>query len=417
MKDYLADMQDGETTTSGADDGPVINNSLLQAALRYAQRGWAVLPLHDTTPNGMCGCGDPRCKSPGKHPLTLDGFHNATKDPAVIRQWWIKWPQANIGIACKASGLVPVDVDVKKSARGEESLRALIERFGPELIQTARVETPSGGSHYYYSLVNGIKNTNGALGPGLETKVDAYVVAPPSRIGHREYCWTHPPETTPILPFPDCLVSLLRERGFDQKAEPDLAADERIPEGRRNITLISLAGSMRRRGMSQVAIEAGLAAENSLRCNPPLSEAEVRSIARSVGQYPPAETPLLAVRDYAHTETLVLLFRDRYRWAAHRGFWMAWGDGVWQPATEQQTAAKAAEELRREYARRLASCTDKDEVRRLTMLANESCMYARVQGALSFLKGKEGFHTNPEEWDADPWILNVRNGVVDLRAG
>jgi putative DNA primase/helicase len=313
--------------------------------------------------------------------------------------------------------LAPLDVDVKKSARGEESLRALIERFGPEFTQTAHVETPSGGSHYYYSLADGIKNTNGVFGPGLETKVDAYVVAPPSKIGHREYRWTHPPETTPVLPFPDYLLSLLREQKVDQKAASGLAADECIPEGRRNITLISLAGSMRRRGMSQVAIEAGLAAENSQRCNPPLSEDEVRSIARSVGHYLPADTTLLAVRDYAHTETLALLFKGLYRWAAHRGSWMAWGDGVWQPATEQQMATKAAEELRREYARRLASCTDKDEVRRLTMLANESCMYARVQGALSFLKGKEGFHTNPEEWDADPWILNVRNGVVDLRAG
>jgi len=394
-----------------------MGNPLLEAALRYAERGWAVLPLYDTTRAGLCCCGDPRCKAPGKHPRTPGGFHDATKDPDVIHRWWSKWSQANIGIACKASGLAPLDVDVKKSARGEESLRSLIERFGPEFTQTALVKTPSGGSHYYYSLVDGIKNTNGDLGPGLETKVDAYVVAPPSKIGDREYRWTHPPETTPILPFPDFLSRLLTGQKANQKAAPGLVADECIPEGHRNITLTSLAGTMRRRRMSKGAIEAALLEENARCCDPPLSEDEVKSIAESVGHYRPADTTPLAVRDYAHAEALALLFKDRYRWAAHRGSWMAWRSDVWQPVTEQQTATEAAEELRREYARLLGICTDKDEVHRLTGLVNESCMYARVQGALSFLKGWSGFHTDPELWDADAWILNVRNGVVDLRTG
>jgi putative DNA primase/helicase len=310
-----------------------------------------------------------------------------------------------------------LDVDVKKGARGEESLAALIERFGPEFTQTAHVKTPSGGSHYYYSLVDGIKNTNGELGPGLETKVDAYVVAPPSTIGSREYRWVEPPETSPVLPFPECLSRLLAGQNADRGSARGLLTDECIPEGQRNATLTSLAGTMRRRGMSGAAIEAALAAENSRRCDPPLSEDEVKTIAGSVGRYPPADASLPTVRDYAQAGTLALLFKDRYRWAAHRGTWMAWTGGVWQPVTEQQTATEAAEALRSEYARLLAGCTDKDEVRRLTVLVNESCMYARVQGALSFLKGWEGFHTDPEQWDADAWALNVRNGVLDLRTG
>src|SRR5690606_23127010 len=47
----------------------------------------------------------------------------------------------------------------------------------------------------------------------------------------------------------------------------------------------------------------------------------------------------------------------------------------------------------------------------------ETCMSARVNGGLYFLKGRDGFHTDAEEWDADPWALNVANGVVDLRTG
>ncbi len=63
-----------------------------------------------------------------------------------------------------------------------------------------------------------------------------------------------------------------------------------IPKGQRNATLTSLAGTLQRRGASVPAIEAALAAENQARCDPPLDDAEVLAIARSVTRYAPAVT-------------------------------------------------------------------------------------------------------------------------------
>jgi hypothetical protein len=60
-----------------------------------------------------------------------------------------------------------------------------------------------------------------------------------------------------------------------------------IPAGNRNAHLTSLAGSMRRRGMTETSITAALLAENEGRCRPPLPEADVRRIAKSVGRYTP----------------------------------------------------------------------------------------------------------------------------------
>ena len=49
--------------------GPVSAESdKLAAALAYAGRGWAVLPLWWLVEGG-CACGDAKCGSPGKHPL------------------------------------------------------------------------------------------------------------------------------------------------------------------------------------------------------------------------------------------------------------------------------------------------------------------------------------------------------------
>lgn len=55
--------------------------------------------------------------------------------------------------------------------------------------------------------------------------------------------------------------------------------------GGRNKTLASLAGKLRRGGLSGDAIEAALQRTNVERCRPPLDEAEVRAIARSIGRY------------------------------------------------------------------------------------------------------------------------------------
>jgi hypothetical protein len=60
-----------------------------------------------------------------------------------------------------------------------------------------------------------------------------------------------------------------------------------IGENQRNATLASMAGSMRRRGMSYDGIEAALQAENVSRCKPPLDEAEVRAISKSISRYAP----------------------------------------------------------------------------------------------------------------------------------
>jgi putative DNA primase/helicase len=61
-----------------------------------------------------------------------------------------------------------------------------------------------------------------------------------------------------------------------------------IPEGQRNDTLMSLAGTMRRRGMGAEEIEAALLVTDNKRCDPPLPEDEVRKIAFSVCRYKPA---------------------------------------------------------------------------------------------------------------------------------
>lgn len=83
---------------------------------------------------------------------------------------------------------------------------------------------------------------------------------------------------------PALMVELNAKQSSARDVGEDSVAD-RIPKGRRNTFLASLAGTMRKRGMSQEAIEAALLKENE-RCDPPLSDSEVLAIARSISRYP-----------------------------------------------------------------------------------------------------------------------------------
>jgi hypothetical protein len=112
-----------------------------EAALAYANRGWAVFPLH-TPVEGRCSCRQPECRDIGKHPRTRQGSNDASADLAVVERWWTSWPTANIAIACAPSNLVVIDIDPRHG--GDESLRDLVEEHGEEWLDTVSVVTGGG---------------------------------------------------------------------------------------------------------------------------------------------------------------------------------------------------------------------------------------------------------------------------------
>jgi putative DNA primase/helicase len=68
---------------------------------------------------------------------------------------------------------------------------------------------------------------------------------------------------------------------------------------------------MRHRGMSIDAMAAALLEENAHRCVPPLAEAEVRSIAASVGRYAPTATTIAPLVGYTLDELCAHAFPTR----------------------------------------------------------------------------------------------------------
>ena len=60
---------------------------------------------------------------------------------------------------------------------------------------------------------------------------------------------------------------------------------------------------------------------------------------------------------------------------------------------------------------------DPEGARRLFTHATRSEMASRLAAMVAVAEGDPGVWVTPDELDADPWVLNVGNGTIDLRTG
>ncbi|MEB3367384.1 bifunctional DNA primase/polymerase [Saccharopolyspora mangrovi] len=147
---------------------------LLEAALAYAEWDWPVFP----------------CQTGGKTPLTANGFKDATTDPATIRQWWVRWPTANVGLATGHRFDV-IDIDRPDGTWSWDALRD--SDSVPPIHGVAT--TQASGTHLYIEPTGDGNLTK--VRPGIDYRgIGGYVVAPPSVGEKGAYRWAVRPSPT-----------------------------------------------------------------------------------------------------------------------------------------------------------------------------------------------------------------------------
>lgn len=235
----------------------------MEYALSYASQGWPVFPLQ---PNG-------------KQPLTTHGFKEATRDPEQIRQWWSRWPDANVGVVTgRQSGIVVLDVDRKHGVDGVVSAGEL------DLPPTLVIKTPTGGYHLFYKApADVIVPRRISVKPGLDILGEGgYVVAAGSIVNGAYY---EIARNRPIADCPEVLINLAQHSVAKPTTAP--APGEKVATGSRNQYLTAMGGKLRRIGFSQDELIAALLVINTTRLAEPLAESEVRRVATSVARYEP----------------------------------------------------------------------------------------------------------------------------------
>lgn len=265
-----------------------MTNKLEAGALWYASQGWKIHPVHGLRQDGMCTCNEKHTdpKDIGKHPATLNGHTDATTDPNAITAWWKHNPLYNVGVHCRASGFVVIDIDPRSG--GIESfnrLEELAEGVIPETVTafTGEYSTPRDGvvrgRHLFYRVPDGTTFRGKIPGlPGIDIKYNGYVLLNPSNhFSGVTYEWAegHAPWEMPITDLPPQLLAVLGKTGRSggtssgggggdwdffsdldwsgEKLDIEALFDEGVSEGSRATTLYAMTCALANKMGTDVA--------------------------------------------------------------------------------------------------------------------------------------------------------------------
>jgi hypothetical protein len=255
----------------------------VEHARRYSELGWALVRLD------------------GKEPVGRRWQDATPEAPELVAGKWAVWGESrNIGVVLRGSGLAVVEPDTP------EAHAKLLELLGGELPAVPIVQSGGTSLHLYFRDEG---QGNGSV-DGLELRADGQQCALPPSVHPatgRPYRWLegHEPWTLPLVPVPESLVAYFAGKRRKGPASP--VGDEiRERSPGRHKTLLSLAGTMRHRGMSGDEIAVALLAVNERRCKPPLLEEEVVQLARDVARrYDPAPRDVEQERLQAQAEGIL----------------------------------------------------------------------------------------------------------------
>lgn len=219
--------------------------TVLDSALNFASRGFAVFPVHK------------------KNPQLKEWPDKATTDESQIRTWFDgKYKYCDGFGVCPKDSCFVIDIDVKEGKHGKESLEILREKFNLS-IKTLAVKTKNNGLHLYYKYPN-IPDSKYVMSvvnwmelDGIDIRgTRGFVVGPTNDNGYK-LIQDIPLADIGLLTDKLPIGNVVKERVNTQSAESLISDEEvsslrgKIPEtigeGERHDTLIRLMASWARK--------------------------------------------------------------------------------------------------------------------------------------------------------------------------
>lgn len=144
-----------------------------------------------------------------------------------------------------------------------------------------------------------------------------------------------------------------------------------------------------------------------------LSSVEIEAKRSSIAlALPEAEN----LTDLGNARRLVRHHAQDLRYCHPWGQWLIWDGSRWTPDTTGEIIRRAKNAVGTLY-REAAEVEDHKERQKLVSHALKSESDSRLRAMIHLAESEPGIPVLPNDFDANPWLLNVENGTLDLRTG
>jgi putative DNA primase/helicase len=383
---------------------PEVKDLKLEQLLRYAKNGWAIFPLMDR----------------GKKPRpNSHGFKDASTNPKQIAAWRKQYPKCNWGMATgKISGQFVVDVD--QSDGGIQSWKKLCGEHEPINTLTVITGGEHKGEHLHFNLPEGVKIKSCILAEGVEIKSDGkYVLIPPSFV-LEPYTFA---SKAKIADAPLWLLEKLDGHSpSSKKAGTYTPLGKPLTKGNRNESLFHSMLAQAREGVDKDLALAS--ARTWAKDQPDIRDTEIVTTVENAYERNSRKKDM---KDYCFrqeagdADLFALLNRDRVIFVHAEKAWYFWNGNYWERDDIRRIYGRVTDDLAGEYIyaggqaiKAGAEKKDSDALfKRARMLMNRY----RADNVLHLAAGEEGMGITGNEWDTNPMLLGVNNGVIDLVTG
>lgn len=219
-----------------------------------------------------------------------------------------------------------------------------------------------------------------------------------------------------IMPLTPQIEARLRDLTSPSKTKKTKKTEKVAPEGYgvngRNCKLTSVAGTLVNARYDEEDIKARLLDMNA-KFDKPLPEREVETIARSSRNFEVATT----LTDYGNAERLVIQHGENLRFITKARKWMVWDGQRWVIDEDGVSIMRMAKQVVRSIYKEAADADDADRRKALSQWGKLSEGSARLAALIGLAWSEPGIPIKPDELDANPLLLGVTNGVIDLRSG
>ncbi|GAF82830.1 unnamed protein product, partial [marine sediment metagenome] len=270
---------------------------IIDSALKYESMGFSVIPVQKNK----------------KPYIAWEKYQKEKASIELIKQWWDKYPNANVGIVTgEISGIDVIDIDSKKGL--DE-----VEKLLPDNFITPIARTPGGGWHYYHHAT-GMGNSVAFIEHCDFRGTGGYIVAPPS-LGEngKPYVWLGSLsifETNP-LSIPESIIELLKSPPRREKLTEDVhgvasdwlsTAMQGVKAGKRNAVGAEIAGYW----INKVPQKDVLTILRSWNQNnaPPLSDNDIMTIVNSIGRYEPKKQEKVNIANVYTAERMLAEYAE-----------------------------------------------------------------------------------------------------------